>query len=200
MSAARPSEVARSPAGGRERSEQGGAIGLRFIIPLAVFGVLVAFLAIGLKLDPRLVPSPLINKPAPSFALPRLDDASQTMRRDDLLGKVWVLNVWASWCGPCRDEHPQVLALSRAKLAPLVGLNYKDSRDDARGWLKQFGDPYTVSIADGDGRVGIDFGVYGVPETFVIDKQGVIRFKHVGPLTQAVIDSQIVPLLKQLNG
>jgi cytochrome c biogenesis protein CcmG/thiol:disulfide interchange protein DsbE len=174
--------------------------GLRFIIPLAIFLVLVGFLAVGLRLDPKLVPSPLIDKPAPSFALPRLDEPSQTMRREDLLGKAWVLNVWASWCGPCREEHPQVLALSRAKLAPLVGLNYKDSRDDARGWLKQFGDPYTVSIADSDGRVGIDFGVYGVPETFVIDKQGVIRFKHVGPLTPTVIDTQIVPLLKQLNG
>jgi cytochrome c biogenesis protein CcmG, thiol:disulfide interchange protein DsbE len=174
--------------------------GLRFILPLAVFLVLVGFLAVGLKLDPKLVPSPLINKPAPAFALPRLDDASHTMRRDDMLGKVWVLNVWASWCGPCRDEHPHVLALSRAKVAPLIGLNYKDTRDDARDWLKQFGDPYTVSLADSDGRVGIDFGVYGVPETFVIDKQGVIRFKHIGPLTPTVIDTQIVPLLKELNG
>jgi cytochrome c biogenesis protein CcmG/thiol:disulfide interchange protein DsbE len=200
MSAAWPPEGARSPSGGRERIGQGGAIGLRFIIPLAIFLVLVGFLAVGLRLDPKLVPSPLIDKPAPSFALPRLDEPSQTMRRDDLLGKAWVLNVWASWCGPCREEHPQVLALSQARLAPLVGLNYKDSRDDARGWLKQFGDPYTVSIADSDGRVGIDFGVYGVPETFVIDKQGVIRFKHVGPLTPTVIDTQIVPLLKQLNG
>jgi cytochrome c biogenesis protein CcmG/thiol:disulfide interchange protein DsbE len=173
---------------------------LRFLIPLAVFVVLVGFLAVGLKLDPKLVPSPLINKPAPAFKLPRLDDTAQTMRREDLLGKAWVLNVWASWCGPCRDEHPHVLALSRTKLAPLVGLNYKDQRDDARGWLRQFGDPYTVSLADSDGRVGIDYGVYGVPETFVIDKQGVIRFKHVGPLTPAVIDSRIVPLLKELNG
>jgi cytochrome c biogenesis protein CcmG/thiol:disulfide interchange protein DsbE len=173
---------------------------LRFIIPLAVFLLLVVFLAVGLKLDPHLVPSPLINKPAPAFELPRLDDAAQTLRRDDLLGKAWVLNVWASWCGPCRDEHPQVLALARGKYAPIVGLNYKDARDDARGWLRQLGDPYTVSLSDLDGRTGIDFGVYGVPETFVIDKQGVIRFKHVGPLTAEVIDTRIVPLLKELNG
>jgi cytochrome c biogenesis protein CcmG/thiol:disulfide interchange protein DsbE len=173
---------------------------LRFIIPLAVFLLLVVFLAVGLKLDPRLVPSPLINKPAPAFVLPRLDNAAVTLRRDDLLGKAWVLNVWASWCGPCRDEHPQVLALARGKYAPIVGLNYKDARDDARGWLRQLGDPYTVSLSDLDGRAGIDFGVYGVPETFVIDKQGVIRFKHVGPLTPEVVDTRIVPLLKELNG
>jgi cytochrome c biogenesis protein CcmG/thiol:disulfide interchange protein DsbE len=173
--------------------------GLRFIIPLAVFLVLVGFLAVGLKLDPRAVPSPLIDKPAPAFVLPRLDDATQSMRRDDLLGKPWVLNVWASWCGPCRDEHPHVQALSRAKLAPLVGLNYKDARDDARTWLQRLGDPYTVSLVDGDGRVGINFGVYGVPETFVIDKKGVIRFKHTGPLTPAVVDTRIVPLLKELT-
>ena len=173
---------------------------LRFILPLAVFVVLVGFLALGLNLDPKLVPSPLINKPAPSFALPRLDDAAKTMRRDDLLGKAWVLNVWASWCGPCRDEHPQVLALARGNYAPIVGLNYKDQRDDARGWLQQLGDPYTVSLSDSDGRTGIDWGVYGVPETFVIDKQGVIRFKHVGPLTAAVVQTRIVPLLKELNG
>jgi cytochrome c biogenesis protein CcmG, thiol:disulfide interchange protein DsbE len=172
---------------------------LRFIIPLALFLVLVAFLAVGLKLDPRLVPSPLIDKPAPAFTLPRLDNAAQTMRRDDMLGKAWVLNVWASWCGPCRDEHPLVLALARDKVAPIVGLNYKDTRDDARGWLQQFGNPYTVSLSDLDGRTGIDFGVYGVPETFVIDKKGVIRFKHVGPLTPEVIETRIVPLLKELS-
>jgi cytochrome c biogenesis protein CcmG, thiol:disulfide interchange protein DsbE len=173
---------------------------LRFIIPLVVFVVLVGFLAVGLKLDPREVPSPLINRPAPAFALPRLDDAAKTLRRDDLLGKAWVLNVWASWCGPCRDEHPLVLALARGKYAPIVGLNYKDAQADARGWLQQLGDPYTVSLSDTDGRIGIDYGVYGVPETFVIDKSGVIRFKHVGPLTPTVVDTRIVPLLKELNG
>jgi len=173
---------------------------LRFIIPLALFLVVVGFLAVGLKLDPRAVPSPLINKPAPAFVLPRLDDAAKTMRRDDLLGKPWVLNVWASWCGPCRDEHPQVLALARGKHAPIIGLNYKDARDDARDWLRQLGDPYTASLSDSDGRTGINYGVYGVPETFVIDKNGVIRFKHVGPLTATVVQTRIVPLLKELNG
>jgi cytochrome c biogenesis protein CcmG/thiol:disulfide interchange protein DsbE len=113
---------------------------------------------------------------------------------------VWVLNVWASWCGPCREEHPHIVAFARAKRVPLVGLNYKDTRNDALGWLKEFGNPYDVSLSDLDGRVGIDFGVYGVPETFVIDKGGVIRFKHIGPLTPEVLNTQIVPLLKELNG
>ena len=173
---------------------------LRFIVPLAVFLVLVGFLAAGLKLDPRKVPSPLIGKPAPAFKLPRLDDPAQLVTRDAMVGKVWVLNVWASWCGPCRDEHPHVVAFARTKLAPLVGLNYKDARSDALAWLKELGDPYDLSLSDLDGRVGIDFGVYGVPETFVIDKGGVIRFKHVGPLTLEVLNTQLLPLLKELNG
>ena len=173
---------------------------LRFIIPLAVFLVLVGFLAAGLKLDPRAVPSPLIGKPAPGFALPRLDDPNTTIQRDAMLGKAWVLNVWASWCGPCRDEHPHIVAFAKTRQAPVIGLNYKDKRDDARAWLKQLGDPYELSLSDLDGRVGINFGVYGVPETFVIDKQGVIRFKHVGPITPEVLQSRVVPLLKELNG
>ena len=173
---------------------------LRFLIPLALFIVLAAFLARGLKLDPREVPSPLIGKPAPAFAVPRLDDTTKTMRREDLLGKVWVLNVWASWCAPCREEHPHWVAFARNKPATMIGLNYKDARNDALGWLARFGNPYDASLADNDGRVGIDFGVYGVPETFVVDKAGVIRFKHVGPVTPAVIEKRIVPLLKELNG
>jgi cytochrome c biogenesis protein CcmG/thiol:disulfide interchange protein DsbE len=172
---------------------------LRFIIPLAVFLVLVGFLAMGLKLDPKLVPSPLIGKPAPGFALPRLDDPSTQLQRDAMLGKAWVLNVWASWCGPCRDEHPLIVAFSRTKQAPLIGLNYKDQRSDAQAWLKQLGDPYDVSLSDLDGRVGINFGVYGVPETFVIDKKGIVRFKHVGPMTQEVLQTRILPLLKELS-
>jgi cytochrome c biogenesis protein CcmG/thiol:disulfide interchange protein DsbE len=173
---------------------------LRFLIPLAVFIVLLVFLAVGLKLDPREVPSPLIGKPAPGFALARLDDAAQTIKREDMLGKVWMLNVWASWCVACREEHPLLMAFSRKKLLPLYGLNYKDQRPDGLAWLGQFGNPYDASLFDADGRVGIDFGVYGVPETFIIDRAGVVRLKHIGPLTPEVIQSKIEPLVRQLNG
>ena len=173
---------------------------LRFIVPLAIFLALAGFLAAGLKLDPRKVPSPLIGKPAPAFKLPRLDDPSQVVDRDAMRGQPWVLNVWASWCGPCREEHPHIVAFARDKQVRLVGLNYKDQRADALGWLKEVGNPYDVSLSDLDGRVGIDFGVYGVPETFVIDRAGVIRFKHIGPMTPDVLKSQVIPLLKELNG
>jgi cytochrome c biogenesis protein CcmG/thiol:disulfide interchange protein DsbE len=172
---------------------------LRFIIPLGVFVVLVGFLAVGLKLDPREVPSPLIGKPAPGFALTRLDDAGKTIRREDMLGQVWLLNVWASWCAACRDEHPHLVAFARTKRLPMIGLNYKDTRRDGMGWLARFGDPYNTSLFDEDGRVGIDFGVYGVPETFIVDKNGVIRFKHIGAVTPEVIEKRILPLLKDLN-
>jgi len=172
---------------------------LRFIIPLGVFALLVFFLWRGLRLDPHEVPSPLIGKPAPSFALTRLDDPNTTIRRDDMLGKVWMLNVWASWCVACREEHPLLVEFSKTKAVPIIGLNYKDQRPDGMGWLSQFGNPYDASIFDQNGRVGIDFGVYGVPETFVIDKQGVIRMKHIGPLTPEVIDKRLMPLLRKLN-
>jgi cytochrome c biogenesis protein CcmG/thiol:disulfide interchange protein DsbE len=173
---------------------------LRFILPLALFVVLVGFLAVGLKLDPREVPSPLIGKPAPAFALTRLDNADQTIRREDMLGKVWMLNVWASWCAACREEHPHLVAFAKTKAMPILGLNYKDTRKDGLGWLARFGDPYDASLFDVDGRVGIEFGVYGVPETFVIDKQGVIRFKQIGPITPDILQTRVVPLLKELNG
>lgn len=172
---------------------------LRFIIPLGVFALLVFFLWRGLRLDPHEVPSPLIGKPAPSFALTRLDDAGATIRRDDMLGKVWMLNVWASWCVACREEHPLLVEFSKTKAVPIIGLNYKDQRSDGLGWLNQFGNPYDASIFDQNGRVGIDFGVYGVPETFLIDKQGIIRMKHIGPLTPEVIDKRLMPMLRKLN-
>ncbi len=171
---------------------------LGFLVPLAAFVALAAFLAIGLDRDPREVPSPLIGKPAPTFALARLDDARKTVSRDDLLGKVWVLNVWASWCVACREEHPVLVDFAKKRLVPVYGLNYKDERNDGLAWLARFGDPYTTSLFDGDGRVGIDFGVYGVPETFVIDKAGTVRLKHIGPLTPEVVARKIEPLLKQL--
>lgn len=172
---------------------------LRFLIPLAIFGVLVWFLYAGLSLNPREVPSPLIGKPAPAFKLPRLDDPEKSVQREDLLGKVWVMNVWASWCAPCREEHPVVIDLARRTKVPVVGLNYKDRPGDARTWLQRLGDPYAMTLIDFDGKVGIDFGVYGVPETFVIDAQGQVRYKHVGILTPAIVRERIEPLLKQLG-
>jgi cytochrome c biogenesis protein CcmG/thiol:disulfide interchange protein DsbE len=172
----------------------------RFLIPLALFLVIVVFLAIGLKLNPREVPSPLIDKPAPAFQLARLDRPEESVRAEDLRGKVWLLNVWASWCVACLQEHPVLVEFSRQGVVPIYGLNYKDKPDAARAWLDKHGNPYTLSIVDGDGRVGIDYGVYGVPETFLIDKQGVIRFKQIGPVTPEVIDRKILPLIRQLQG
>jgi cytochrome c biogenesis protein CcmG/thiol:disulfide interchange protein DsbE len=173
---------------------------LRFLIPLALFITLVAFLAVGLKLDPKEVPSPLIDKPAPGFALTRLDQPTLTIRREDLLGKVWMLNVWASWCTACREEHPVLLDFAKRRLVPVYGLNYKDQRGAGLRWLANYGDPYETSLFDPDGRVGIDWGVYGVPETFVIDRTGVVRYKHIGPLTPEVLRERIEPLLRQLHG
>lgn len=173
---------------------------LKFLIPLGIFIALVGFLAVGLKLDPKEVPSPLIDKPAPDFKLARLNQPEVTIAREDLLGKVWILSVWASWCVACQAEHPLLVALSGKKLVPIYGLNYKDERMDGLRWLARYGDPYEASLFDFDGRVGIDFGVYGVPETFVIDRKGVIRFKQIGQLTPEVIRDQIEPLVRKLNG
>ena len=173
---------------------------LRYLIPLAIFLALVGLLAVGLKLDPKEVPSPLIGKPAPGFALTRLDQPAQTIRREDLLGQVWMLNVWASWCTACREEHPLLLEFARGRLLPVYGLNYKDQRAAGLRWLDNFGNPYTASLFDPDGRTGIDWGVYGVPETFIIDRAGVVRYKHIGPLTPDVIRNQIEPLVRKLHG
>ena len=171
----------------------------RFLVPLAILVVLVAFLAVGLNLNPREVPSPLIDKPAPAFQLARLDDPAQAVRLDDLRGQVWLLNVWASWCVACLDEHPVLLEFSRSSPVPIYGLNYKDQREAAVAWLGKHGNPYTASIVDANGRVGIDYGVYGVPETVLIDRDGVIRYKHIGPLTARVLNEKIVPLIGKLR-
>jgi cytochrome c biogenesis protein CcmG, thiol:disulfide interchange protein DsbE len=173
---------------------------LKFVIPLAVFGVLVGFFARGLYLDPREVPSPLIDKPAPEFALTRLDQPEQTIRRADMLGKVWMLNVWASWCESCREEHPLLVEFAKSKALPIYGLDYKDQREPAQAWLAERGNPYDASLFDASGRVGIDFGVYGVPETFLIDKKGVIRFKQIGVMTPEALRDKVMPLVRQLNG
>jgi len=172
----------------------------RYLLPLGIFVVIAAFLAIGLGLDPREVPSPLINKPAPAFSLPRLHQPAQSFSRDDMKGKVWLLNVWASWCVACREEHPVLVELSKTGVVPIVGLNYKDERPDGLRWLGQFGDPYQLSVFDHEGRVGIDYGVYGVPETFLIDKAGIIRYKRIGAVTPQILRDKILPMVKELNG
>jgi cytochrome c biogenesis protein CcmG/thiol:disulfide interchange protein DsbE len=171
----------------------------RLFWPLAVFLVLAVFLAVGLGLNPREVPSPLVGKPAPAFAARALAEPTRQLRKEDLLGKVWMLNVWASWCGACREEHPLLVAYSRTGGVPIYGLNYKDKREDGMAWLKQFGDPYADSLFDPDGRIGLDYGVYGVPETFVIDRAGVVRYKHIGPITPDAMRDKIEPLLRKLN-
>jgi cytochrome c biogenesis protein CcmG/thiol:disulfide interchange protein DsbE len=170
-----------------------------FLIPLAAFIVLAAFLLRGLWLNPREVPSPLIGKPAPTFARPTLHAPDKTFASADLLGQVWLLNTWASWCTPCRQEHPLWNAFAQKKMVPLVGLNYKDRPENALRWLGELGDPYQLNVVDADGSVGLDYGVYGVPETFVIDKKGVIRHKHIGPVTREALDTKIIPLLQQLK-
>ena len=171
----------------------------RFLLPLALFIGLVVFLAIGLGRDPHEVPSPLINKPAPAFQLPQLHEPAKTFSAQEMRGKVWLLNVWASWCISCREEHPLLLDFARSGAVPLYGLNYKDQRNDAIAWLNELGNPYLLSAVDLDGRVGIDYGVYGAPETYLIDREGVIRFKQVGPLTPEVIQNKILPLARDLS-
>jgi cytochrome c biogenesis protein CcmG, thiol:disulfide interchange protein DsbE len=171
----------------------------RVLLPLGIFILLVGFLAFGLKLNPREVPSPLIGKPAPAFELPVLHQPDKRFVPGDMRGKVWLLNVWASWCVSCREEHPLLVELSRKGVMPILGLNYKDKGEDALRWLKQFGDPYQLSVVDADGRIGIDYGVYGVPETYLIDANGVIRFKQIGPITPAVLEQKILPLARSLN-
>jgi cytochrome c biogenesis protein CcmG, thiol:disulfide interchange protein DsbE len=174
-------------------------IPLRFLLPLAVFVLLAGFLLKGLWLDPHQVPSPLIDKPAPDFRLQQVADPDKVISRDQMLGKVWLLNVWASWCVSCREEHPVLVEFSRTGTVPIYGLDYKDTREEALKWLGRLGDPYQASLFDPDGRVGIDYGVYGVPETYVIDKTGTIRMKQIGPITPDILQNKIVPMIRKLN-
>ncbi len=173
---------------------------MRFALPLVLFVVVVGFLAVGLERDPRLVPSPLIGKPLPRFTLASVADAGVTLDNRALAGRAYLLNVWASWCVACRQEHPLLVDLARRGTVEIVGMNYKDERDDALAWLARRGDPYRLSLYDRDGKLGLDLGVYGVPETFVIDAAGVIRYKHVGPLDATVLETEVLPLLAELEG
>jgi cytochrome c biogenesis protein CcmG/thiol:disulfide interchange protein DsbE len=172
---------------------------MKFAVPLALFGVLVIFLAVGLWRDPRRLPSPLIDRPAPVFQLARLDEPDRTFSPNSMRGKVWLLNTWASWCVSCRTEHPLLLALSQAGVVPIYGLNYKDKRADALEWLNEMGNPYVLNVQDANGRVGIDYGVYGVPETYLIDRDGVIRYKQIGPITVDALEKTILPMIRDLN-
>ena len=191
---------ATSASGGATQPRSGGPMRiLRWSLPLGIFVVLLGFLFVGLFRDPREVPSPLIGKPAPQFALAQLHRPELTLATADMRGQVWLLNVWASWCVSCRVEHPLLVDLSKANIVPVIGLAYKDKPADGLAWLQANGDPYRLSIVDFDGRVGIDFGVYGVPETFVIDKAGVIRYKQIGPLTADALKQTILPLVRELQ-
>jgi len=172
---------------------------MRFIVPLGIFVVLVILLAVGLTMDPKKVPSPLINKPTPAFTLPRLHAPNVTFSPEQLKGEVWILNVWASWCVSCRAEHQVIKRLGRMKLVKIVGLDYKDEPVDGKRWLSQLGNPYALSVSDYKGMAGIDWGVYGVPETFIIGKDGMIKYKNIGPVTNKALDETIVPMLKQLK-
>ena len=191
----------------------------RFLWPLIGFALLVVLLAVGLSLNPRDVPSPLVGKPAPMFRLERLETPGESFSPQDMLGKVWLLNVWSTWCVSCRQEHPMLVQMAKSQTVTLIGLNYKEVRGDASfdmskinaeaektmatqrasAWLQRHGNPYALSALDLDGRVGIDYGVYGVPETYVIDKAGIIRLKHTGPITPEVFSSKLLPLVKELN-
>ncbi|OGT32103.1 MAG: thiol:disulfide interchange protein [Gammaproteobacteria bacterium RBG_16_51_14] len=172
---------------------------IRYTLPLVIFIGLVFLFVFGLHNDPRLVPSPLIDKPVPAFELPLLHKPELTLRSEDLLGQVTLINVWASWCVSCRAEHPLLVDLAGSSDIKIYGLNYKDERDDALMWLEQLGNPYAESIFDQQGRVGIDFGVYGVPETFVVDRNGIIRYKQIGPITEEDLKTKILPLVEQLK-
>ena len=172
---------------------------VKFLLPLLLFIVLVIFLAIGLNRDPQEVPSPLINKPAPAFEIPQLSEANLSFSPASMKGQVWILNVWASWCAACREEHPVLVELAKSKIVPIIGLDYKDKREDALAMLAMQGNPYLLSAFDANGRVGIDYGVYGVPETYVIDKAGMIRFKHIGPITMNILNQKIYPLISELQ-
>ena len=171
----------------------------RFLLPLAAFLVVVGFLAVGLTLNPRELPSPLVGKPAPAFSLPQLHDQAKVFSPNEMAGKVWLLNFWASWCGGCKEEHPVLLQLAKSGEVPIYGVDYKDTRDEALTWLRQHGNPYPLTAVDEAGRVGINYGVYGVPETYVIDKTGVIRYKQIGPLREDTLQAKILPLVRELQ-
>ena len=173
---------------------------LRRMLPLAIFLVLAALLAAGIRMhagrDLSALPSPLIGKAAPAFALPTLAEPTRIVRSADLNGAPYLLNVWGSWCVNCREEHPLITQLARRGVVRVIGYNYKDAPEDAQRWLAQFGNPYSLILADVDGRAAIDWGIYGAPETYLVDAAGIVRWKHVGPLTDEIINAELLPRLR----
>jgi cytochrome c biogenesis protein CcmG/thiol:disulfide interchange protein DsbE len=176
---------------------------MRRWLPLAAFAALAALLLAGVLMnsgkDKSAIASPLIGKPVPEFSLPLLDEPDKRLGRADFIGKPWLLNVWGSWCVNCRDEHPQLLALARSGRIAIVGYNYKDETAEAQRWLQSYGSPYSVVLADEEGRAALDFGIYGAPETFLVDSQGIVRWKHVGPITDEVLQQELEPLFAQVG-
>lgn len=172
---------------------------LKFLVPLGLFVGIAAFLFKGLGMDPRAIPSPLIGKPLPQFELPLLKAADRTISNKDLLGKVVLVNVWATWCVSCRAEHRTLVELARTGAVEIYGLNWKDERAGALSWLRQLGDPYVANAFDQEGRTAIDLGVYGAPESFLVDAKGMIRYKYAGPLTPDLLRQEILPLIEKLK-
>lgn len=171
----------------------------KYLLPLLIFTVMAIFLGLGLNLKPNEIPSPFIDKPAPVFSASKLDAPTEKLSPADLKGKVWLFNVWASWCASCREEHEILNQFAEQQAVTIVGLNYKDEPNAAKNWLSSLGNPYDITIMDQDGRIGIDWGVYGVPETFVIDKEGVVRYKHTGQISSSDIQTVFLPLLAKLG-
>jgi cytochrome c biogenesis protein CcmG/thiol:disulfide interchange protein DsbE len=172
----------------------------RFILPVVGFALLVVFFWIGLGRDPTLVPSPLVGKPAPSFSLAQLNNPELKLTDTAFQGQVSLLNVWATWCVGCRQEHETLLQIAREGGVPIFGLNWKDDSKSAVRWLEQLGNPYTATGVDADGRVAIDWGVYGAPETFLIDANGIVLYKHIAPLTMSVWEQEFVPRIRRARG
>lgn len=172
---------------------------MRFVLPLAVFFALAVMLGLGLQRDPRDLPSALLEQPAPAIDRPLLEDPQQRLQLQDLRGQTWLLNVWASWCAPCRQELPVLAELSKRDGVAIYGLNYKDQPDKARALLRLAGNPYRASAMDSDGRMGMDFGIQGVPETFVIDRQGRVRYRHAGPVTPEIWRDRLLPVIRSLQ-
>jgi cytochrome c biogenesis protein CcmG/thiol:disulfide interchange protein DsbE len=170
-----------------------------YLMPLGLFVVLMGFFFYGLGLNPKLIPSPLIGQPTPEFALPKLSNSDELFKHADLKGEVSLLNIWATWCTSCRQEHPVLMKIAQSKQVPIYGLYYKDAPELGKKWLTEHGNPYIENAVDEDGKVGIEWGAYGTPETFIIDQQGIIRHKHIGPISWRKWETELLPLINALR-